>query len=163
MTHVDTIVRIFYASLIPLLSVATLCGCSNEPAPSNPPTDGVSVNVNDAKLTDEDRIQGQWQLVRSVRSGQEIPSEQLAVTFFRFSGNRWIPGRDENDYSTFTLNPAASPPQIDITDRDGNTMLGIYDLTGNALVLCIARAGEKRPSRLESDRACNGFLIGLQR
>ena len=74
-----------------------------------------------------------------------------------------IPGRDENDYSTFVLRSAASPSQIEMTDRDGNLMRGIYRFKGDVLTLCLARAGADRPNEFESTSACRCYLIEMKR
>ena len=105
----------------------------------------------DAKAANKalESLQGQWNLVSSVREGAEVPRERLKNSpKHTIEGDRWIPGRDPNDFSTISLNPASKPKSIDITDRGGNLMLGVYELKEDKLTICIARPGSPRPRSL---------------
>lgn len=112
---------------------------------------------------DLQRLQGVWTLVRSVREGEEVPSELLRGSTFEFSGDRMIPSRDESDYSTVALHPTTSPPRIDLTDRDGNLMKGVYRLDGDSFEMCVGRVGSARPDGFESTPACDCYSLTMSR
>lgn len=110
------------------------------------------------------KLQGEWTLIRSVRDGQEVPRDRLKnLARHTIEGDRWIPGRDPNDFTTISFNPESKPKSVDMKDRAGNVMVGIYEIQGDTLTICIARRGTPRPKILESAAGSNTFLIGLKR
>lgn len=135
----------------------------DSPARSVSPVSSDTVKNSVDDDADKALIQGVWKIIRSVRAGTEVPAEQIQSSSCKFEDDRWMPDRDENDYATFELDPGSDPKTIDIVDRGGNRMLGIYSLTGDNLSICAARAGEPRPSVIVSTADCNCFLIEMQR
>ena len=129
--------------------------------PSKKSADPDKKNVGED--ADKALIQGVWKITRSVRAGTEVPIEQVQSSSCQFEDNHWIPDRNRNDYSTFELDSGCDPKTIDIVDREGNRMLGVYSLTGDNLSICVARAGVSRPSAMVSTADCNCFLIEMQR
>src|SRR5262249_21268313 len=65
------------------------------------------------------------------------------------------------------LNPTKSPPTVDIIVRKGehedNTMLGIYELKGDALKMCFDPEGETRPKKFETKKDTAVFVVSYKR
>ena len=124
---------------------------------------------------DDERLQGNWQLQRVEVNGVEIP------TFFQskegdtvdFSGNKWtwvsnmeILGSSRG--FTFKLDETKTPKAIDLRPlKDGDkTLLGIYQLNGDALKICCSMKGDQSgrlPSRAYWNAGTYTALIILKR
>lgn len=109
------------------------------------------------------RLKGDWNLVRSVREGEEIPRERLRGSSFTFRGDQMIPARDPNDLTTISVDPKANPKTIDMKDRSGNLTLGIYRIEKNVLTMCVARSGVPRPEKFEATAGSKRYLIEMKR
>jgi uncharacterized protein (TIGR03067 family) len=115
------------------------------PAPIRPPID------------DRQAILGEWLLVSfSVRGDKP---EECLVTVWKFTKTHYEPGSKPKD--TYTLDPKKIPKRIDFT-YDGEigkeTMLGIYELKGDELKICVADDATTRPKKCERTPGCI-FLI----
>lgn len=95
--------------------------------------------------SDMDAIQGTWTVAASELGGIPQQAQVLAAQSYVIAGGKLKLLEDGVLISTtsFTLNPAKSPKQIDIKLDDGTTELGIYELNGDVLKIC--SAPKKRP------------------
>src|SRR5262245_54734967 len=113
-----------------LVSLAIGCGSRSTPTADQGPEKGGSATP------DKEAIQGEW------------IGAQITVTF---AGDKFVPWDrnhpQQEEAAVFTLYPAKSPKQIDFKYvKDGKTLLGIYELSGDDLKLCLAESGKERPS-----------------
>ncbi|QDU75314.1 Serine/threonine-protein kinase PknB [Bremerella volcania] len=115
-------------------------------------------------VSDLDRIQGTWQVTYSEDSGRIAPQELLANLRFIIDGQTLtteIAGR--KSVSTYKLDPTSTPKMIDLTEN-GRSKLGIYDLDGDTLRICIAETGKQRPAAFDSQpNSANDVVIMLKR
>jgi uncharacterized protein (TIGR03067 family) len=101
---------------------------------------------------DLDRLQGQWTLLQTadakhVDSGADdirmvITNKTITMLF----------GRLETNWGTMVLGQANGAKTIDMRFGNGRTVLGIYELAGDMLTICVADAGNSRPERLAPTR-----------
>lgn len=114
---------------------------------------------------DKEKFQGKWKAEKAVRNGEEAPAEELAKMSIVFKDNVAIPHEGENarDEAEFTLDEKKKPKTIDIRPKQGNEKLieGIYELDGDTLKICFAKAG--RPSKFESTAGSDVMFIVLKR
>jgi erythromycin esterase len=101
---------------------------------------------------DMDRMQGTWQMVALNLEGEPEPLDgplanlQVIVT----SDHRTVQaGEVVYARARYRINPLAEPPTIDVIvthgGSRGQTMLGIYELNGRRLRVCLASGGRERP------------------
>jgi RNA polymerase sigma factor (sigma-70 family) len=109
----------------------------------------------DRPKQDRDRIQGTWVAVSGEADGQELPDEFVKKFKIVFAGDKITlrgygkaPGAEKEVQGTYKLDPATKPPAIDITINDKESAIGIYELKGDTLKLCMIEAnGNARPGR----------------
>jgi RNA polymerase sigma-70 factor (ECF subfamily) len=122
----------------------------------------------DRPKQDKDRIQGTWVAVSGESDGKEVPDEFVKKCKIVFAGDKItigglvkVPGEEEAQ-GTFKLDPATKPPTIDLTISEKERALGIYELKGDTLKLCMIEAdGNERPTQFAGkDKA---VLVVLKR
>jgi uncharacterized protein (TIGR03067 family) len=129
---------------------ATLCAASLGACTSTPST---SAN-----------ILGRWQPVSAQLGGRELP-----IASFRGAALILQPGTYEfgNDSGTFTQGNAGPPAQMDIQGKvgpnAGKTILAIYSLQQDELVICYQLGAGPRPSAFESPAETQVFLVKYKR
>ena len=120
-------------------------------------------------MSSAQELEGVWQAVSAVVSGQSIPSAdvdtiRLTLTATRFTTQR---GAETLFDSTYTADPSKTPMQIEMIgtggDFDGKTALGIYAFEGGTLQLCYTMPGFRRPTEFASAAGSGAFLITLKR
>jgi uncharacterized protein (TIGR03067 family) len=111
----------------------------------------------DAPRTDQERIQGTW-VCTGMRVDGDLLIWRLYARLYRgtkrsFLGDKYTLGLYEGEgtaedferLGTFRLDPTATPKRIDLIAPDRPTELGIYELEGDTLRLCLNT--RRRPTR----------------
>ncbi len=100
------------------------------------------------------QIQGTWQLVYAETDGKSTPGERIQGVRVEFKGNTHSVYNGDKlvvHDVPFTLNPTATPKTSDDTINDGpdqgKQFHGIYELVGDTLASCVAKAGGDRPKK----------------
>jgi uncharacterized protein (TIGR03067 family) len=108
-----------------------------------------AVGAQNAKK-DLDALQGEWKPEKAQVGGVEAPPEVTAKMTARFKGDV-LTIRHSDDPAKFKLNPTKQPAEIDLFPiHHKETLLGIYELSGDTLKLCITAEGGPRPTKFES-------------
>lgn len=119
-----------------------------------------------AHAADKDKLQGYWKVEKAVRDGMEMPNEERDKLKLEFKGDKVIPheGDRTEEAAEFVLDETKKPKAIDIKPPKGEEKLvkGIYELTGDTLKICFARAGE-RPTEFSSAAGSKMMFIQLKR
>jgi len=119
---------------------------------------------------DGESIKGDWSAVSLTHNGQVTADIFVKAMSATFDGKGYV-NRQRDAVAvegTYTLSPEKSPKQIDFTIETGadkgKTQLGIYEIDGDRLKLCIARAGDaERPKAMGGKTDSDGMLITLRR
>jgi uncharacterized protein (TIGR03067 family) len=121
---------------------------------------------------DAQDLQGEWQVIdfqtkgiadREMKNHHSIFRNDERIEF-HFSSN-WL---SQENHTRFRLDPAKSPKQIDIVihwrdpDWKDVTLLGIYSLDGDRLMVCTNNQG-KRPTEFKSTNENGNTLSTYQR
>lgn len=115
--------------------------------------------------SDAEKFQGKWKVVSAEEGGRKTPDE--AIKDFKMIITREkirYKFRDDTKVSTYKLDSTKNPKWCDITD-DVHTSLGIYQLEGDQLKICVPNMGVKeRSTAFESKpNSVNYLLIIMER
>jgi RNA polymerase sigma factor (sigma-70 family) len=116
--------------------------------------------------SDQDLLQGTWTAVSVVMRGQQELQEKVKEGTLTFDGAEkllFTHGPERIEF-TYTLDPAKSPKEIDLTEAaDKGVHKGIYELKGDSLKICSAHPPLDRPTEFTSPEGQNVILIVLKR
>jgi RNA polymerase sigma factor (sigma-70 family) len=111
-------------------------------------------------------LAGEWKCRKLNVSGKEAPDEEVAKVRWVIDGVNVETGPGKEEKATIKLDPAASPPAVTLTFRDGGLeaeLVGIYFRQGDKLTVCFADPkvkGAARPTELAlTDRAVSVLLV----
>jgi RNA polymerase sigma factor (sigma-70 family) len=120
-----------------------------------------------AGKSDKDQLQGKWEFVSGQMRGKvpdEKELEEIKKHHFEFAGDK-LKAKGE---ASFTLDSAKAPKQFDLKIEEGpaqeqGTWLGIYEIKGDDLTICIAPPGQDRPTEFASKEGTPIMLMKLKR
>jgi uncharacterized protein (TIGR03067 family) len=117
---------------------------------------------------DAKKFQGTWEVVEFEIQGKARPAEDLKKVKAVFSGDKFKfeTGQSDIKESTFTIDPAKKPKQIDIaTDETGGKLelRGIYEFKGDNLTICLFAAPAERPSEFKTNPDMKSVRFLLKR
>jgi RNA polymerase sigma factor (sigma-70 family) len=109
-------------------------------------------------LQDEDmkKLQGTWYTVSVESHGMKVPEAKILAKNVRLvaEGDRWTLKETKGDPDkvfSVRLDPTQQPKAIDIVyqtgENKGKTSLGIYELDGSTLRVCLGEPGDPRPTK----------------
>lgn len=133
---------------------------------------GTLLVVGMAAAADDDKelkaIEGVW-LIDEARLGGRDHTDDFAGMKLILKGNQFtIEFAENSDRGTFTVDGTKSPKWIDIkTDKKGpffgKTLMGIYKLEKDRLVVCCEADGKARPTAFEAKEMTRNMLLTYRR
>ena len=95
-------------------------------------------------------LEGEWRFATLEIDGVAVPGQALIFSRMLIDGDRFRTESPEANYEgVFTIDVEAAPAHIDIEfvegPEAGNRCLGLYELNGDDLTLCLDLAGASRP------------------
>ena len=125
-----------------------------------------AVQAGDA-ANDQEKLQGSWEAVEIIKDGKAAPADLLKGVKITFAQDKMtLVGGKLFDRQEFRvkLDPAKKPKAIDLTSLDGaskgKVFVGIYQLRGDTVKLCVSNDPEskERPSEFA---AKEGSKVGV--
>ena len=125
--------------------------------------------AEDAKKELE-KIQGTWVVTSAEYNGGRVSAERAKTMKLICKDDKYVQteGDKEVEKGSHKLDPSKKPKHMDITITDGEhkgkTQLGIYELEGDSLRICVNRAGEKeRPAEFAAKPNTGYVMVVLKR
>jgi uncharacterized protein (TIGR03067 family) len=121
------------------------------------------------KPRDQEKIQGVWKILSEVENGTDAPPRRNVRVRFQFTADKFIITEgDDKRQGAYKLDPARRPSTIELVADDGpnkgKKALGIYQLSGDTLTLCLTLQEGKDPPGDFTARAGSGrVLLTLER
>jgi uncharacterized protein (TIGR03067 family) len=109
---------------------------------------------DDAVKKELKMLEGSWATVSIEAAGQKVTDEdKIKSRKLSTKGNKYtLKVGDETVQGTIEINPTKKPKTIDVKpdsgSNKGKTLLGIYELDGDSLRICLALPGKDRPTAL---------------
>ena len=120
-------------------------------------------------MNNTDNLSGTWSCVAATVDGKALAKETTDLLRLTLTQNRYKTekGSEVLFESTYTLDPAKDPKQINMIgtegDLAGKEAQGIYSLDGDVLRICYVMPGINRPAAFESRTGSKAFLVVWQR
>jgi uncharacterized protein (TIGR03067 family) len=115
-------------------------------------TIGTTAAQDDAAKTELKKLEGTWATVSIEAAGQKVTDEdKIKSRKLTTKGEKYtLKVGDETVQGTIEINPTKKPKTIDAKadsgTNKGKTLLGIYELDGDSLKICLALPGKDRPA-----------------
>ena len=123
----------------------------------------VSVEAEERAMTDEQKIQGTWQLVAGERHGKAFSDEMVKGVTLSFTKDvLTTKNKDRESNAKFRLRSDIAPKGIDLT-MDGSVGEGIYALEGDDLKILHGEVGDPRPATFDPKAFPTSSLLILRR
>jgi uncharacterized protein (TIGR03067 family) len=130
----------------------------------------VTAWAQDEVKKDAEQLQGAWEATAYETAGRPATADEVKAFKVRVEGDRLtITTTEATTKTKFKLDPSASPKAIDLVIEDGDakgkTVLGIYEVKGDELKLCVrevaARGG--RPKGFKTEKEDANLSVTLKR
>lgn len=116
---------------------------------------------------DLQKLQGTWRLVAQDR-GHQVPLAQSPEQTLFFGGKHFlVEEKGLKQLGTVSFDPSTTPKSVTMIvekgELEGKTLLGIYELDGDSLRICLDTKGQTRPTRMETDGKLDRSLSTYKR
>ena len=116
---------------------------------------GPSAHQDPSTSADIERLQGTWNFLSLEVEGAKLPDAMLSGSKIIIKGDNFQSISAGVTYEgKIKIDPSKTPRALDLIFTDGpekgRTSLGIYDLTGDDLRICLSLAGNTRPTEFAS-------------
>lgn len=113
-------------------------------------------------LDDREAIQGEWTVVSSESGGEPIPEEDVKKASVSIIRDQFTFAEGASRRTmTFGVDLNQNPKHITLTKWDSrdNAQLGIYELKGDDLKICVDQTSKSRPSTFVTSKENRGVLL----
>lgn len=125
--------------------------------------------AEDAAARDRAAYVGTWRAVTIEADGNSQPARDRNIVVVNREDGTWtmtVDGREASS-GTSTIEPLATPPEIDIEitagDGAGSKLLGIYELKPDRRRLCFRGGAEWRPRDFSTAAGSKAVLVTFER
>jgi uncharacterized protein (TIGR03067 family) len=126
----------------------------------------VSTQDKSTAKTDKDLIQGSWQVEQAIDDGLEWEEEIRNMIRFLVNGDKLeIKFGELAMKGSYTVDETKKPKTVDVTMESGEKMIGIFELQGDKVKLCMAldEKGSQRPKEFSSTPGSGYKLVVLKK
>ena len=112
---------------------------------------------------------GKWKLEKAEIGGKDISVHLKEMKFEIYAGGKYLAQvGEEKDESTFTVDPAKTPKEMDVKPtggpHKGKIVKAIYKQDGDTLIICYNfTATEDRPTKFETKPDSMTLLVTYKR
>jgi uncharacterized protein (TIGR03067 family) len=120
---------------------------------------GFSVAKDDK--TDDEKIQGKWQLTKAQMNGEDAPEDFVKGFTLTFTKNKFEAklADGSGEEGEFKLDPKAKPNATGSFTAGGETRKAIYKWDGDALHMCVSDKGGETPKEFAGKDGSLFFIM----
>jgi uncharacterized protein (TIGR03067 family) len=129
----------------------------------------VAAGQEDKAKEDKQKLQGTWKLISFEIGGKGDDDTKDENRELVIDGDKITVKNEgkEVEQDRFVLDPTKKPKSIEVTtltgDEKDKKRLGIYELEGDNLKICIDEKGEARPAEFKTKEGGSQILVTLKR
>jgi uncharacterized protein (TIGR03067 family) len=129
---------------------------------------GAPAFADDVKK-DLEKFQGAWTFESHEYNGEKMSPAELKILTIIFDGDKYtLKQRDQTaQLGNQRLDPGKNPKTVDIIITQGSgkgtTRIGIYELDGDTLKVCLDPTGQKRPTEFAAGSGSGNLFVVLKR
>ena len=115
------------------------------------------------------KLQGTWATVSIEAAGEKVTDkDKIKARKLTIKGDKYtLKVGDEMVQGTIEINPTRKPKRIDVKPNTGSnkgkTSLGIYELKGDNLKICLGPPGKERPTEFATQAEAAQQLVVYKR
>jgi uncharacterized protein (TIGR03067 family) len=114
---------------------------------------------DDAAKKELKKLSGTYVMVSGESKAEKVPEERIKDAKLMIEGTGYTAGfGGDTVKGTLKLDPTKTPKEMDATNSEGKTMLGIYKFDKGQLTVCFAPAGEERPKEFSVKNGTGDFI-----
>ena len=128
-----------------------------------------AADKDDRAKEDKQKLQGTWKLIAFEIAGKGDDDTKDENRELVIDGDKITVKNEgkEVEQESFVLDPTKKPKNIEVTtltgDEKNKKRLGIYELDGDNLKICIDEKGETRPAEFKTKEGGSQILVTLKR
>jgi len=104
-------------------------------------------------------LSGTYVMVSGESKAEKLPQERTKEAKMTIEGEKYTAGfGGDTVMGTLKVDPTKTPKQIDATDSEGKTILGIYKLDKDQFTVCFASPGKERPKAFSIKAGTGEFI-----
>ncbi|HEV3237824.1 MAG TPA: TIGR03067 domain-containing protein [Gemmataceae bacterium] len=132
-------------------------------------TYAAGADKDDKAKEDKQKLQGTWKLISFEVAGKGDDDTKDENRELVIDGDKITVKNEgkEVEQESFVLDPTKKPKNIEVTTLTGDDKnkkrLGIYELDGDNLKICIDEKGEARPAEFKTKEGGSQILVTLKR
>jgi uncharacterized protein (TIGR03067 family) len=105
------------------------------------------------------KLSGTYDMVSGESRAEKLPEDRVKEAKLTIEGEKYTAtfGGDAV-MGTLKVDPSKTPKEIDATDSEGKTILGIYQFDKDQFTVCFAPAGKERPKEFSVKDGTGDFI-----
>jgi len=114
---------------------------------------------DDAAKKELKDLSGNYVMVSGESKAEKLPEESIKEAKLVMEGDKYTANFGSGTVKgTLKIYPTKAPKEIDATDGEGNTMLGIYKFEKGRFTVCFAPPGKERPKEFSIKVGTGDFI-----
>ena len=105
------------------------------------------------------RLSGTYVMVSGESKAEKLSEERIKEAKLEMDGDKYSANfGGDTVKGTLKIDPTKAPKEIDATDGEGRTMLGIYKFEKGQFTVCFAPLGKERPKEFSIKVGTGDFI-----
>lgn len=114
---------------------------------------------NDEAKKELKKLSGTYVMVSGESRAEKLPEERIKEANLSIEGEKYTASFGGDSVTgTLKIDPTKTPKEIDATDSEGKTILGIYKFDREQFTVCFAPPDKERPKKFSVKDGTGDFM-----